>query len=531
MSINQALPAWRDVLGDAYVLSSDAVRDRYARSTAPKGTRPFAVLRPANTAEVSAVAEIATRYQVPIYPISRGRNWGYGDACAVTDDQVIIDLGRMNHIHTIDETLAYAVVEPGVTQGQLFDALKGSSLWMDATGAGPDTSLIGNVVERGFGHTSYGDRFQISAGYEVVLPDGRIMTTGFGHYPNAQATYLYKSGVGPTLDGLFTQSNLGIVTRMGIWLLPKPDYVQGLVFSVPGERDIASLVEALRPLRLRGLLTSTIHIGNDLRVISSAQQYPWAQTQGKTPLPQGLRENFRKQLGLGAWTGTAALYGNRHTVAAVRKEVKRALRGVAKVQTVDDRLLWLGEKACQYSSLVGLNLKRLRDRISAARAVFNLLKGVPTSQYLAGAGWRSQQAPLANSLDPLDNQWGFFWLGPVLPMTGKATLTLLEMVNTVFEKFQFEPQMTLSFINARSLCGIITITYNKADAAESDRAVACHDELLDKLIQTGYIPYRCGIQAMGQLTSESSAFWDVTRQLKQTLDPQGILSPGRYIPF
>jgi len=77
-------------------------------------------------------------------PNIRGKNWGYGDACAPSNGQVIVDLRHMNRINIVDEKLAYAVIEPGVTQGQLFQFLQDNhpGLWMDATGAGPSASLV-----------------------------------------------------------------------------------------------------------------------------------------------------------------------------------------------------------------------------------------------------------------------------------------------------------------------------------------------------------------------------------------------------
>ena len=69
-----------------------------------------------------------------------------------------------------NEALAYVTVEPGVTQQQLSDHLRehGYRLWMDCTGAGPDTSLMGNILERGFGHSAYGNRFAHTAGMRIV---------------------------------------------------------------------------------------------------------------------------------------------------------------------------------------------------------------------------------------------------------------------------------------------------------------------------------------------------------------------------
>ena len=93
---------------------------------------------------------------------------------------------------------------------------------MDATGAGLDASLVGNTLDRGFGHTPYGDHSATACGMEIVLADGSVLNTGYSHIENAKAKYCYRYGIGPFLDGLFQQSNYGIVTKIGLWLMPEP---------------------------------------------------------------------------------------------------------------------------------------------------------------------------------------------------------------------------------------------------------------------------------------------------------------------
>ena len=136
----------------------------------------------------------------------------------------LIDLARLNRIVGFDEDLAYVTLEPGVTQRQLHRFLtdRRSKLWMDATGASPDCSIIGNTMERGFGHTPMGDHCGAACGLEVVLPDGSFLRTGFGRFEGPHTTPVGRYGVGPSLDGLFAQSNLGIVTQMSVWLMPGP---------------------------------------------------------------------------------------------------------------------------------------------------------------------------------------------------------------------------------------------------------------------------------------------------------------------
>ena len=183
---------------------------------------------------------------------------------------MLVDLGRLNRIVDFNEELAYVTIEPGVTQRQLYEFLRerGSRLWMDATGASPDCSIIGNTMERGFGHTPMGDHCSNVCGFEVVLPDGECIETGFARFPGAHDRRLEPLGRGPSLDGLFSQSNFGIVTRMSVWLMPAPEHFEAFFFMCSAEAGIGPIIDALRPLRMNGTLRSVMHIGNDYKVLA-----------------------------------------------------------------------------------------------------------------------------------------------------------------------------------------------------------------------------------------------------------------------
>ena len=124
-------------------------------------------------------------------------------------------------------------VEAGVTFNQLHAYLseQNSGLFMSVTGSSGTASLIGNLVERGIGRGPYGDRFAHVCALEVVLPTGETVRTGFDRFDHAKSNRLHRWGVGPYVDGLFTQSSLGIVTRATIWLLPLPQHFQ--TFRLP----------------------------------------------------------------------------------------------------------------------------------------------------------------------------------------------------------------------------------------------------------------------------------------------------------
>ncbi|MFA6039552.1 MAG: FAD-binding oxidoreductase [Candidatus Peribacteraceae bacterium] len=502
---------------------------RFARSSTPRGTRPQAVILPGSTADVQECVRIAAACGVPLYPISHGKNWGYGDACAVTDGQVILDLSRMNRIVEVHPQLGYAVLEPGVTQGQLHAYLleHDSPFRMDMTGAGPDASIIGNLLERGFGHTPYGDHFRHACGMEVVLADGRVLETGFGAFAGAQATRVFPYGIGPWLDGLFTQSNLGIVTRLGVWLFPLPPVCQGFAFKVKRDEDLEAAVEALRELRLHNVIRSTIHIANDLRVVSAQRGYPWELTGGATPLPDTVRSALQAEGGVGAWNAMGGLYGTRRSVAAARHAVRKQLRHVAHVHFFGDREIRWGKRLVRLLRWIP-PVAQLGKAVESAESVYRLLKGEPSLDPLRGVFWRMRTPPDMTKPDPAEA--GFFWISPVLPMTGTACREVLDIAGPIYRRFQFEPLVTMTSITDRALVSVMSICYDKENPEEAVRAEACYDALFVALRDRGYIPYRVGIHSMPKLWPEGGTYGDVLSRIKQTLDAGNILAPGRYQP-
>ena len=86
---------------------------------------------------------------------------------------------------------------------------------------------------------------------EVVLADGELLRTGMGAMPGNRAWHVYKRGLGPTLDQLFMQSNFGIVTKMGVWLMPYPETYMPIWVRVWRDDDLAPLIDTLRRSRAR----------------------------------------------------------------------------------------------------------------------------------------------------------------------------------------------------------------------------------------------------------------------------------------
>jgi 4-cresol dehydrogenase (hydroxylating) len=526
---DQAIEQWTATLGASHVIVDK--RSRTAAETATFATTQTipAILRPASRDELQECIRIANRFRVPVYPVSSGKNWGYGSRVPAADANVLIDLSRMNRILDFNEDLAYVTVEPGVTQGQLFAFLQDrqSRLWMDATGSSPECSLIGNVVERGFGHTPYGDHFAHVCGFEVVLPTGARVETGFCRFADAQAGGVYRWGAGPTLEGLFSQSNLGIVTRMTIWLMPAPEHFEAFFFQCNREEQLAPLIDALRPLRLQGILRSTVHIANDYKVLAGIQQYPWEETKGETPLRPELMAQLRSRLKFGAWSGSGGLYGTRGQVAEAKRALRAALKGkVDRLQFLDDRRLSFASRFAKlYQFMTGWDLSKTLD---LARPVYGLMKGVPTEQPLAGAYWRKKSVP-PSSMDPDRDGCGLLWYAPIAPMEGRHAEVIAGITHRILLEYGFEPSISMTLITERAVACVISICYDRREPGQDDQAMACYLRLQRELTEQGYYSYRLGIQAMSEMNG-SDGYGALVRAMKDAIDPNGVLAPGRYQP-
>ena len=527
-SLPQALVEWRAVLGAERVLVEGDGLARLSRTTLSGAHAPVAALLPRTRDEVVALVRIAGAHGVPLYPISRGRNWGYGDRCPVGPGQVLVDLGGLDRVLEVNEELGYAVIEPGVTQGKLLAHLRdtGSGLWLDATGSGLEASVLGNSIERGFGHTPYGDHFAHTATFEVVLADGTVVNTGLGDYGDPRLAACYKWGLGPVLDGLFCQSNLGLVTRGTVWLMPRPETSLGVLLSVSRAADLPAVIDRLRPLRLDGTLQQPLHLANDLRVLSSKMHHPGDGAGGRTALSDDQRARLGRKHRVASWMGMTALYGSEERVRVSLEAIERALGGLARVQAVDEGLLRLAE--CVVPRLPRALRGGLVGVLDVGRRQLDLLRGIPSDYFLQSSGWCvASGAPTAP--EPLDADAGFYWVSPLCPMTGADASALLARMEPILARHGIDPMYTFTLLNGRALVCVTTLYFDRADPARRAAARACHDELLQALLAAGNVPYRLGVDSMQYLPAEAP-YWQLVDRLKAALDPKGILAPGRYHP-
>lgn len=543
-SATDLLTALSDVVGDQYVLSSDEMRQKHSTDTIPFRKICTAVVYPSSVTEIQKIFKIAADFQAEVWPFSRGNNWGYGTKNALENNAIILMLERMNRILEVNEELAYAVIEPGVRQEQLNNYLKQNNikLWVDCTDSTPNGSVLGNAIERGYGYTPYGDHFEQLCGLEVVLPTGEIIKTG-GEHADARTWHTLKWGSGPYFEGLFSQSNMGVVVKAGIWLMPEPDCFNLFSFEVSSEQNLPAVIDGLRTLSLEGTIQCHTHMVNAFQMLSLLTPYPYEMLSGTTYLSDTSMQQLRKKYHIADWSLIGGLYGTQEAVRANRTRVKNILSRLGTLEFFDERKIAFAERfihateSANKSFLTTLATSLLKPFISQKPLevmrllpeMVKILKGIPNETILASAYFKSKKRPPEHNLNPAEDGCGIIWLAPALPASGSAAQELLSIVKPLFHEHGFDFSACFTLMNSRTFFLLLGIFYDKENTDEEARALALFNALAQATKEAGFEPYRLSITSMDRFMEKKPTLRKLFSQIKLAADPDNVLAPGKYV--
>jgi glycolate oxidase len=317
----------KKIVGKEGLLTDPADLLLYASdSSAAKGKIPEAVLLPDSTDQVAAIVKLANQYRLPFTPRGAGTNLSGG---AVTPEGgLVISLARMDRILEIDLPNRIAVVEPGVVNLELQQALAPHGLQFCPDPASQKASTIGgNVAENAGGPhcLKYGVTVNHILGLEVVLPKGEVLQLGSK----------VADAPGYDLIGLFvgSEGTLGIATKIFLRLSPLPSNVRTLSATfaslenaglatteiiaagiLPAALEImdkmmlwalAQTGEALYPPDAEAVLIVELDGGEESLDRRLAQCTEICRNNGATEVSSGWSETEREHL----WRGRRSAYG------------------------------------------------------------------------------------------------------------------------------------------------------------------------------------------------------------------------------
>lgn len=312
-----------------------------------------------------------------------------------------------------------------------------------------------------------------------------------GGLPKSNTWQVFKWGYGPYLDGIFTQSNYGVVTKLGFWLMPAPPVYKPFLIQFDNEEDVVEIVDVLRPLRIRGVIPNSCVIAHALYeapVVARRSDY----YTGPGTIPDEAVKKIMQDHRLGVWNVYAALYGTEEQVKVNWDIVTKAFGkiGRGKFFTEEERGK---EPGFAY-------------RAAISRGDMNL---VEFSLY----NWRGGG--------------GSMWFAPVSQARGSETLKQVALAKKILTKHGLD--YTGEFIvGMRDMHHIIDMVFDRTDPEQTKAAHACFGELIDAFVAEGYGTYRTNSAFMDKVADTFGPVQrSVNRTLKRALDPNGIIAPGK----
>ncbi|MEY9878253.1 4-cresol dehydrogenase (hydroxylating) [Streptacidiphilus sp. MAP12-33] len=446
--------------------------------------RAAAALTPRSVEQVRAVLRALYRRDgagVHLHPVSTGRNWGFGGAEPVADGAVLLRLHRLRMIRLLDLRSGVAVVEPGVSQGELARVVAGSDWMLNVTASAAGTSVVGNALDRGVGlrRQRTGDLL----GLEVALADGSLVHVG--RFPRAGlANAPYPHQVGPGLAQLFVQSGFGVVTAAAVRLVPRPAVQQVLRLSFPASR-LADAVDFVGWAARNRMTTGVVKIFN---------------------------------------AGAAATYGG---VAPAGYHAYLCVAGVPAL--VEATLTELGRAAAAKG--IGEGRRRFGPgdpgTTVAEEATLRAYAGDPSANDAMVAHVFGASVEAADA----EGTQGLLFFTPVLPAVAGAVTAAVELLDTI--RGDAGPGVsvghTVNVLPGSWVDLVVAIRFRR-EAAAAARARTLLDELHVRFAAAGFPPYRLDVDHMDTAAAlrGEPGVEELLRRLGGVLDPNATLSRGRY---
>jgi len=512
---DRAVRQFESSIGAEWVFTDEADVDLYRDAYSPlwgeeEEKIPSIALAPQSAEEVQSLMAICNEFQIPVYPVSTGKNLGYGGSAPVLTGSVVLDLKRMNRIIEVNEENAFALVEPGVSYFDLYNYIqeKGLDLWIDCPDPGWG-SLIGNSLDHGVGYTvnPYRDHFEAHCGMEVVLADGDIVRTGMGALPNAETWQQYRWGYGPWMDGLFAQSNFGVVTKMGFWLSPAPEAFRSGSVQVMRYNDVHELVRITAKMMYSGILNSNAGVQSPMQF--AIGQNPEMHERYERANEEDIRilDEFARSNNTPFWSSQFKFYGPREIVDSSWEYVKRQFADIDGVR---------------YQDQESLNFPMPYEELMQTADENHL--GVP-SMSVFQLGNRSNFNPAGTN--------GHLGFSPVVPMTGEAVLESNKVLGRVLREMGGNTVFNVPPYSYHQRTFTILVGFTVTRDADTNRKTReIFRELVKVAAEHGWGEYRTHTAFMDDCAAAYSfndnALLRLQQTLKDAIDPRGIISAGRY---
>lgn len=462
------------------------------------------VFRPKSEDEIKLIVNESRINYKKLKVISTGKNWGFGSSLPHLDKSNILDLSDMNKILEFNDKFGYIVIEPGVTQRQVYELLKNTCWYLDVTGSSADSSILGNTLQRGIAYNSQRVEFV----QNLTMIDGRGETVRSG-FENTQLRHLYRHGYGPNLEGLFYQSAFGVVTQATIRLIPRPECMESFFVRIEPE-NLSKSVDIFQDLMAKNLVRCIPHIGNKARFALGVAPLVYKELKGSLGVDEV--ESLLEKLFTTEWSGIGSVSGTKRSIAETKKIMKKSFRGIAKVEFNSTRKISLILKVLKF-------LKRKKEvaLIEATQCLRDISCGTPTYRTLYSLYWPRFDLPKQEPFNPDDHDVGFLYCTPFAPLSGDSAIKLFEIAESCRKKYDLDVGVTLNAVTSMSLEAVVSVSFDRRNKEEVQLAHACAHLLHQKYVEADFLLYRVGVGFSDYIKRTP-----LYSELKNIFDPDNI---------
>jgi glycolate oxidase len=461
---------------------------------------PDIVIRPKDEIEIAEILKIANEENIAVIPRGGG-DCEFGGSKPIGDEGIVLDLKRLNNIIHLDQDNLVVTVEAGISWGKLNEYLCNFGLYTGCMGPGSGmTASIGGGISHhsvgGGGCAKYGACTNQLVSLEVVLPTGEIIETG------SQANKYSKSpfnrfGNGPDLAGLFCGDNgiYGVKTKISLQVFPKPEFAAYKTFQLSRKERLVS-AKIMSEVRHKGIDVYDLMYMMDLLIRFGTQEkfFP-------------LWDNLKRKRGVIFYTIEANSEQELH----------------AKEEQLDKIM---EEHKCEYlgSEIADGNIAKWHYTEQGHWQFYHNLWGIyPTMQPLT-----------AESFTPINNY------PQILDDIDQWDMEHEEDIHKIFEITKIRsiagsgPILLIDGNNVEITCGFTSFwsVYDGELHPEIDEInLKLWKSLLERLTKKGVQFYMMGdfmSRLMVDIGAYDENFYELMTKIKMTLDPNMILSRGKF---
>jgi 4-cresol dehydrogenase (hydroxylating) len=289
---------------------------------------------------------------------------------------------------------------------------------------------------------------------------------------------------------------LGIVTKMGVWLKRKPEAYAPLMMSISDDADLTQAIDTIRELRLAGHLEGVPTLYPTLRAAVMLTDSPVVPARRQLT-PEDYRE-IGERTGVGAWALRAAVWGDRDIVDLKISKIRHAWEKIPSATFTPNRIY----APCEYGEIT-----LAHEKIQA---------GIPTLK--------------AVELTPA--HVGHVGFSPVVPMEGAQVRFVIDELRSRILARGLNFSGGIMVTGERSAVIVCGMQFDHTDADSVRNAFELAKELVREIGALGYGEYRAHLDFMDlaadQYSFNDHAYRRIVQKIKDAVDPNGVLSPGRH---